>query len=104
AERLAQGSLEERMQIQGEDDLARLAASFNQMAASLQQQIRQLQELSRLQQRFVSDVSHELRTPLTTVQMAAEVLGRSKSQLDAQSARAAELLRRELKRFRSEEQ
>jgi len=99
AERLAQGSLEERMQIQGEDDLARLASSFNQMAASLQQQIRQLQELSRLQQRFVSDVSHELRTPLTTVQMAAEVLGRSKSQLDAQSARAAELLRRELKRF-----
>lgn len=99
AERIAQGSLEERMQIHGEDDLARLASSFNQMAANLQQQIRQLQELSRLQQRFVSDVSHELRTPLTTVQMAAEVLGRSKSQLDAQSARAAELLRRELKRF-----
>ena len=59
---------------QGEDDLARLATSFNHMAASLQRQIRQLEDLSRVQRRFVSDVSHELRTPLTTVRMAADVL------------------------------
>ena len=44
------------------------------MAASLQGQIRQLEDLSRVQRRFVSDVSHELRTPLTTVRMAADVL------------------------------
>ena len=62
------------MTVRGEDDLARLATSFNEMAASLQRQIRQLEELSRLQRRFVSDVSHELRTPLTTVRMAADVL------------------------------
>ena len=41
---------------------------------SLQRQIRQLEELSRVQRRFVSDVSHELRTPLTTVRMAGDVL------------------------------
>ena len=60
------------MHVSGEDDIARLSSSFNQMAASLQSQIRRLENLSRLQQRFVSDVSHELRTPLTTVQMASE--------------------------------
>lgn len=99
AERLAQGNLEERMAVRGEDDLARLSTSFNQMADNLEQRISQLQELSRLQHRFVSDVSHELRTPLTTVQMAADVLRRGNGQLDAQSGRAAELLQQELQRF-----
>ena len=74
AERLSAGRLEERMRVRGEDDLARLATSFNKMAISLQRQIRQLEDLSRVQRRFVSDVSHELRTPLTTVRMAADVL------------------------------
>ena len=74
AERLAAGKLEERMQVRGTDDLARLAVSFNKMASNLQRQIRRLEELSRLQRRFVSDVSHELRTPLTTVRMAADLL------------------------------
>ncbi len=60
--------------MRGDDDIARLGTSFNQMAASLQKQIRQLEELSRVQRRFVSDVSHELRTPLTTVRMAGDVL------------------------------
>ena len=74
AQRLAEGQLEQRMTVRGEDDLARLATSFNAMADSLQRQITQLEGLSQLQQRFTSDVSHELRTPLTTVQMAADVL------------------------------
>ena len=74
AERLAAGQLQERLRVSGEDDLARLATSFNQMATNLQRQIRQLEELSRVQRRFVSDVSHELRTPLTTVRMAGDVL------------------------------
>ncbi|MFI5427591.1 HAMP domain-containing protein [Aeromicrobium sp. UC242_57] len=58
AERYASGHLEQRMHVSGEDDIARLSNSFNQMAASLQSQIRRLENLSRLQQRFVSDVSH----------------------------------------------
>jgi two-component system, OmpR family, sensor histidine kinase MtrB len=99
AERLASGRLEERMHVRGEDDIARLATSFNQMAASLQQQIRQLEELSRVQRRFVSDVSHELRTPLTTVRMAGDVLHDARDRFDPATARAAELLQRELDRF-----
>jgi two-component system sensor histidine kinase MtrB len=99
AERLASGRLEERMHVRGEDDIARLGTSFNQMAASLQQQIRQLEELSRVQRRFVSDVSHELRTPLTTVRMAGDVLHDARDRFDPVTARSAELLQKELDRF-----
>jgi len=99
AERLASGRLEERMHVRGDDDIARLGQSFNQMAASLQKQIRQLEELSRVQRRFVSDVSHELRTPLTTVRMAGDVLHDARGRFDPPTARAAELLQNELDRF-----
>ncbi|QWC86927.1 HAMP domain-containing histidine kinase [Nocardioidaceae bacterium] len=99
AERLAAGRLEERMVVRGEDDLARLAGAFNQMAASLQTQIRELEELSQTQRRFVSDVSHELRTPLTTVRMASDVLHDSRAEFDPLTARSAELLQTELDRF-----
>ena len=99
AERLAAGHLQERLRVTGEDDLARLATSFNQMASNLQKQIRQLEELSRLQRRFVSDVSHELRTPLTTVRMAGDVLHDARGSFDPGTARAAELLQTELDRF-----
>lgn len=99
AERLAAGRLQERLQVTGEDDIARLAYSFNQMATSLQRQIRQLEELSWVQRRFVSDVSHELRTPLTTVRMASDVLHDARSDFDPTTARSAELLQAELDRF-----
>jgi len=99
AERLAAGQLQERLRVSGEDDLARLATSFNQMATNLQRQIRQLEELSRVQRRFVADVSHELRTPLTTVRMAGDVLHDARGDFDATTARAAELLQTELDRF-----
>jgi two-component system sensor histidine kinase MtrB len=99
AERLAAGQLEERLRVRGEDDLARLASSFNQMASNLQRQIRQLEELSRVQRRFTSDVSHELRTPLTTVRMAGDVLHDARDEFDPATARAAELLQQELDRF-----
>jgi two-component system sensor histidine kinase MtrB len=99
AERLAAGRLEERMHVRGEDDIARLGTSFNQMASSLQRQIRQLEELSRVQRRFVSDVSHELRTPLTTVRMAADVLHEARDRFDGATARSAEILQNELDRF-----
>jgi two-component system sensor histidine kinase MtrB len=99
AERLASGRLEERMHVRGEDDIARLGQSFNQMANGLQRQIRQLEELSRVQRRFVADVSHELRTPLTTVRMASDLLYEARDEFDAPTARSAELLQNELNRF-----
>ncbi len=99
AQRLSTGNLGERMEVRGADDLAALATSFNDMAASLQEKMLELQELSLVQRQFVSDVSHELRTPLTTIRIAADVLFASRQQLDASSGRSAELLQSQLERF-----
>ena len=99
ASRLAAGRLEERMAVSGEDDLARLATSFNEMAGGLQRQIRELEELSRVQRRFTADVSHELRTPLTTVRMAADMLFEARAAFPPEVARSCELLVGELDRF-----
>jgi two-component system, OmpR family, sensor histidine kinase MtrB len=99
AARFAGGELDERLPVAGEDDLSKLAVSYNEMAASIQRQIRQLEEFGTLQRRFTSDVSHELRTPLTTVRMAADVLHASREQFPAGLARSTELLVDELDRF-----
>src|SRR5215204_505459 len=99
AESLASGNLRDRMKVQGQDDLARLATSMNYMASELQKQIHTLEDLSAIQQQFVSDVSHELRTPLTTVRMAAEVLHEARGSFDPVTARSAELLQTEVDRF-----
>jgi len=101
AERLSSGRLHERMRAHGEDDIARLGKSFNAMADSLQEQIRQLEDLSRVQQRFVSDVSHELRTPLATIRMAGDLIHEFRHDFDPSVARSAELLHNEVDRFES---
>jgi len=99
AERFAEGHLSERMPVRGEDDMARLAVSFNDMAESLQRQITNLEEFGNLQRRFTSDVSHELRTPLTTVRMAADLIYDHGEDLDPALRRSTELLVNELDRF-----
>jgi two-component system sensor histidine kinase MtrB len=99
AGQLASCDLDQRLAVRGDDDLARLATSFNNMAESLKSQITRLEHLSTLQQQFVSDVSHELRTPLTTVRMASEMIYDSRAQLDPEVARSAELLRNQVDRF-----
>lgn len=101
AERFAAGHRRERMVVEGEDEMARLANSFNSMAESLSKQIDQLEEYGDLQRQFTSDVSHELRTPLTTVRMAADMIADHAEQLDPYTKRASELMIRELDRFES---
>lgn len=99
AERFASGHLRERMAVDGQDEVARLAMSFNEMAESLSHQIRQLEDFGSLQQQFTSDVSHELRTPLTTVRMAADLIHDNADDLDPMTRRASELMISELDRF-----
>jgi two-component system sensor histidine kinase MtrB len=99
AQRVAAGRLEERMAVGGKDDLGSLASSFNDMAASLQEKLRELEELSKAQRQFVSDVSHELRTPMTTIRMAAEILFEAREDFDPVLGRSAELLQSQTERF-----
>lgn len=99
AESLTTGDLERRMTVKGEDEIARLGLAFNQMATTLSTQISKLENLSRVQQRFVSDVSHELRTPLTTIRMASDVIHAARSSFDPTIARSAELLLSQIEKF-----
>lgn len=101
ASRLADGHLSERMRVRGNDEMATLATTFNDMASSLQRQITRMEDLSRLQRRFVSDVSHELRTPLTTIRMASDVLHEHRREFEPSVGRSAELLATQLDRFES---
>ncbi len=61
------GDLSERIDVQGRDELSRLAGSFNTMLGALE-------ESTRAQRQLVADASHELRTPLTSVRTNLEVL------------------------------
>lgn len=99
AERLADGFLEERLAENGEDVIAVLSRSFNRMAASMESQIVRLANLSKVQQRFVSDVSHELRTPLTTIRLAGDVLYSQRDGFSPENARTVELLITQIERF-----
>lgn len=97
--KLASGSLDVRIPVHGDDALAKLARSFNDMADSISEQITKLATLSNVQQRFVSDVSHELRTPLTTIRLAGDVIYDRREDFDAVTARTTELLRAQIERF-----
>ena len=99
AEQLTAGDLEQRMMVKGENEIARLGYAFNEMAVALKQQINRLENLSRLQQRFVSDVSHELRTPLTTIRMASQVIYAARDGFEPNVQRSAELLVAQIERF-----
>lgn len=99
AQKFTEGNLDLRLPITSKDELATLATSFNGMAESIQGQINRLENLSRVQQRFVSDVSHELRTPLTTLRMASEVLYNRRETFEGPVARSSELLVAQLDRF-----
>lgn len=99
AQRLAAGHLKERMAVDSDDEMGRLAASFNNMADKLSSQIAQLEEYGDLQRQFTSDVSHELRTPLTTVRMAADMIEAESDSLPQGAQRASRLMSSELDRF-----
>lgn len=99
--RLAAGESDARMPRQNDEHFDVLSEGFNDMADTLQARIQELDQLSEMQQRFVSDVSHELRTPLTTIRLASEVLQGSAGGTDPGQQRAVEVLGAQIERFES---
>jgi len=99
ANQFTEGDFTQRMSINSQDEMATLARSYNEMALSIERQISRLENLSRVQQRFVSDVSHELRTPLTTLRMASEVIHNQRQSFDPVVSRSSELLSAQIERF-----
>lgn len=97
--RLAAGEAKARMPLQNDEHFDVLSEGFNDMADTLQSRIQELDLLSEMQQRFVSDVSHELRTPLTTIRLASEVLESGAAELGPGQQRAIEVLGTQVERF-----
>ncbi|MFF1912286.1 sensor histidine kinase [Streptomyces sp. NPDC058239] len=73
-----------------QDEVTRLAASFNTMLGELEQSVT-------AQRRLVADASHELRTPLTALRTNAELLSRADRLTDAQRDRASAALGRQIR-------
>lgn len=74
AQQIAAGNLDTRAVVQGQDEVARVAATFNQMAAQLQQAANEQEELENLRRDLVAWTSHDLRTPLTSIRAMIEAL------------------------------
>ena len=80
-ETLGRGDLSARVKVEGHDEVARLAMSFNRAAA-------RIEELINAHKMLLANASHELRTPLTRIRMGVELL-----KADANPGRKAELER-----------
>ena len=80
-ERVAEtGDLSERIDADGEDELSRLAGSFNTMLGALD-------DSRRVQRQLIEDASHELRTPLTSLRTNIEVLASERTLPPGERAR-----------------
>ena len=90
---VAHGSLDTKVDAEGDPDLLPLAEAFNTTTAALQARVAR-------DARFASDVSHELRSPLTTMINAAELLENRRHELSDGGQEALDLLHGEVRHFR----
>lgn len=85
ARSIAEGLLDTRIEASSSDEVGLMAASFNRMAA-------ELQELLEKDRRFVANVSHELRTPLAGLQATSELLAARRAEMPPETREAVDLI------------
>ncbi|MGD2033573.1 MAG: HAMP domain-containing sensor histidine kinase [Bacteroidales bacterium] len=68
------GNLEARIPIKKNDEFDKIGLVFNEMAATIEQNIKELQGIDELRKELISNVSHDLRTPVASIQGYAETL------------------------------
>ncbi len=74
AKKMAEGELGQRVQVNGDDEIAQLAADFNLMAHRIQRQVAELKDAQRRQEDFIASFAHEIKTPLTSIIGYADLL------------------------------
>jgi signal transduction histidine kinase len=74
AEEIARGRLSARAKVTGHDEMARLARTFNEMAARLEVAAEQQRELDELRRNLIAWAGHDLRTPLASIRAIVEAL------------------------------
>ncbi|MFD0638542.1 ATP-binding protein [Catenulispora yoronensis] len=98
ARRLGAGSLDTRVEVRGNDEVADVSRTFNETADALERSIAELRSLEASSRRFVADVSHELRTPLTAMTAVTDMLEEA-TDVGDESAPAAQLIVTETRRL-----
>ncbi|MFC5070630.1 ATP-binding protein [Kitasatospora cinereorecta] len=86
------GQLDTRIPVQGRDEMADLARTFNESAARLERSVQELRDAGARARRFASDVSHELRTPLAGMLAVTDVVDEDAETLAPDAARAVRLI------------
>ncbi len=71
---MAEGHLDTRVGVQGNDEIDRLAISFNTMAARLEDANRLQIEAENARRQMIAAISHDLRTPLSSIQAMVEAI------------------------------
>lgn len=74
AESMANGRLDTRVRVEGNDEIDRLAVSFNSMAMRLEEANRMQIEAETARRQMIAAISHDLRTPLSSIQAMVEAI------------------------------
>lgn len=74
AEKLAEGDLQVRVPVNGRDEIAALANTFNQMASQIEAADKKQHELERMRADLIAWVGHDLQTPLASMRAILEAL------------------------------
>lgn len=106
-QRIQEGHLDERVEVDSGDEIQELAEAFNTMADKLLQTIERLREANRELEKLdqakvdlVANVSHELKTPLTALRGYLELLAQGDlGELGASAERAVEVCQRNVRRL-----
>ncbi|MFJ9694682.1 sensor histidine kinase [Kitasatospora sp. NPDC101183] len=99
ARKLGEGRLDTRLEVDGADELADLARTFNRTAEALHEQVEELSAREAQSRRFVADMSHELRTPLTAMTAVTDILEDEAESLDPMIEPAVRLVVSETRRL-----
>ena len=100
AARMAGGDYAARVAVAAPDELGNLATNFNEMAAALERDVRELRRQERLRRELIANVSHELATPLTAIQGFTEALLDGVVQEQGERDETTRLIAREAARLR----
>lgn len=98
--RIAGGDYHERVPVKGNNELAQLSDSFNKMAACVEENINQTQQVASQRKLFISNMTHELKTPLTSILGFADILKIKSQVTDDERREYASIISDEANRLR----